>query len=197
MSKQTGGQEQICGKKGCNEISARKQGNQYLCAKHYRFGQMRVNAKRRGLAVPSHEQLHSLISDNLTCPDCSRKMNWLSGDGMSSVASLQHYRDGSFGIVCRSCNTRHAYMSGDTYLGIPDDHKYCPCCQISKPRSEFYCDSGRSGELKTKSYCKVCSNKSVETWRIEHREQYNEKQREYRARRKAEGNPIRRGGRLT
>lgn len=194
MSKGTGGPVSICGKQGCYEVAVRKQGHQYLCAKHYRFGQMRVNAKRRGLAVPSHEQLHSLVNSNLSCPDCSRQMNWLSADGMASVASLQHYRDGSFGIVCRSCNTRHAYMPGDTYLDIPNDHKFCPSCQISKLRSEFYCDSGRSGELKTKSHCKECSNKSAENWRIKNREYYNEKQREYRATRKASGNPIRRGG---
>lgn len=194
MSKETGGQVSICGKQGCYEAAVRKQGHQHLCAKHYRFGQMRVNAKRRGLAVPSHEELHSLVNSSLSCPDCSRQMNWLSIDGMSSVASLQHYRDGSFGVVCRSCNTRHAFMPGDTYLAIPDDHKFCPCCQISKLRSEFYCDSGRSGELKTKSHCKECSNKSSEAWRVKNREHYNEKQRQYRARRKAEGNPIRRGG---
>lgn len=197
MSKETGGSVSICGKQGCDEVSVRKQGHQHLCAKHYRFGQMRVNAKRRGLAVPSHEQLHLLVNSDLACPDCSRQMNWLSGDGMSSVASLQHYRDGSFGIVCRSCNTRHAFMPDDTFLNIPDNHKYCPHCKLSKPRSEFYRDAGRAGELKTKSLCKECSNKSFENWRIKNREKYNARQREYRAKRKLEGNPVSSGKRAT
>ena len=191
MSKETGAPALCCGKAKCSSIAVRKQGHQNLCAKHYRFGQMRATAKRRCLAVPSHELLHTLVNEELTCPDCLRKMNWLSIDGMEAVASLQHYRDGSFGIVCRSCNTRHAYMPGDSFLDIPDEYKYCPCCKSSKHRDEFYCDLGRTGKLKTKSHCKECSNKSIENWRIKNREQYNEKQREYRARRKAEGNPVR------
>jgi hypothetical protein len=153
---------------------------------------MRVNAKRRGLSVPSHDLLHSLVSDGFKCPDCEREMNWLSEDGMSSVASLQHYRDGSFGIVCRSCNTRHAHMPGDSFRDTPESHKYCPKCKLSKHRDEFYSDHGRSGELKTKSHCKECSDKSIESWRISNREKYNEKQREYRERRKLGGNPVRR-----
>lgn len=180
-----------CGKSQCNDGAVRKQGHQFLCAKHYRFGQMRVLAKRRGLAVPSHEVLHGLCDERLICPDCGRLMNWLSEDGMSSVASLQHYRDGSFGIVCRSCNTRHAYMQGDSFRDIPSDHKYCPCCKTSKSRSEFYVDAGRSGELKTKSHCKKCSDEAISNWRKSNREKYNDQQRNYRAKRKAEGNPVR------
>lgn len=180
-----------CGKSQCNDGAARKQGHQFLCAKHYRFGQMRVLAKRRGLAVPSHEVLHGLCDESLICPDCGRLMNWLSEDGMSSVASLQHYRDGSLGIVCRSCNTRHAYMQGDSFRDIPSDHKYCPCCKTSKSRSEFYVDAGRSGELKTKSHCKKCSDEAINNWRKSNREKYNDQQRNYRAKRKAEGNPVR------
>lgn len=184
--------ERECGKAECNEVAVRKQGHQFLCAKHYRFGQMRSLAKRRGLAIPSHEVLHGLCDDDLICPDCGRQMNWLSGDGMSSVASLQHYRDGSFGIVCRSCNTRHAYMQGDSFRDIPSDHKYCPCCKTPKSRTEFYADTGRSGELKTKSHCKKCSDEAINNWRKSNREKYNEQQRKYREKRKAEGNPIRR-----
>ncbi|WP_261437611.1 hypothetical protein [Serratia proteamaculans] len=191
MSKETGGQA-ICGKSGCTERAVRKQGHQDLCAKHYRFGQMRANAKRRGLSVPTHEHLHSLVGDDFRCPDCSRLMNWLSADGMASVASLQHYRDGTFGIVCRSCNTRHAFMPGDSFLSMPDSHKYCPSCKTSKSRDEFYSDLGRSGELKTKSYCKECSDLSIDSWRKNNREKYNEIQRNYRAKRKSEGNPVRR-----
>lgn len=188
------GSQRTCGKSGCHEIAVRKQGHQFLCAKHYRFGQMRSLAKRRGLAVPDHEVLHEISSSDMKCPDCGRQMNWLSVDGMSSVASLQHYRNGSFGIVCRSCNTRHAYMPGDSFRDIPADHKYCPSCKTSKPRDDFYVDNGRSGELKTKSHCKECSDKSIDIWRNSNREKYNESQRNYRAKRKASGNPVRRGG---
>lgn len=167
----------------CGEESARRQGHQWLCAKHYRFGQMRVLAKRRGKAIPTHEELHGMPGSNLNCPDCGVLMNWLSEDGMATVASLQHYRDGSMAIVCRSCNTRHAYMPEDTYRDMPKDHKWCPKCESTKPFSMFALDNGRSGPMKLKSWCKECSSFAHTKWQRSNREHYNAKQREWRARR--------------
>ncbi|WP_265694375.1 hypothetical protein [Providencia rustigianii] len=182
----------VCGKSGCTEYSVIKQGRQNLCPKHYRFGQMRVLAKRRGLAVPSYELLDKLLNEEMKCPDCGVTMNWRSKDGMASVASLQHYRDGTFGIVCRSCNTRHAYTPDDSYRDMPKDHKYCPKCKKYKPRGDFYTDNGRTGNLKTKSHCKKCSDESVYSWREKNKESINKYQRDYRLRRKQSGNPIKR-----
>lgn len=190
MASETGGPAFPCGKRDCDTPAVRRQGHQWLCAKHYRFGQMRTNAKAAGKAVPSHEELHYMPGADLVCPDCGRTMNWLAADGQATVASLQHYRDGTFAIVCRSCNTRHAYMPGDSFKDIPDDHKYCPCCNKSKPRDDFYSDNSRAGPLKTKSTCKTCSDLAVANYRRATRDQYNEYQRAYRAKRKAEGNPI-------
>ncbi len=174
----------------CHDDSVIKQGRQWLCAKHYRFGQMRALAKRRGKTVPSHEQLHSMRGVDLVCPDCGVGMNWRSKDGHETVASLQHYRDGSMAIVCRSCNTRHAFMPNDDYRDMPADHKLCPTCKGIKPRSEFTTDNSRSGVLKRKSYCRSCSDKAVNQWKEKNRDRYNEYQRAYRARRKEEGNPV-------
>lgn len=150
----------------CNTSAVRKQGNQWLCAKHYRFGQMRVNAKRRGKIVPTHDELEALHAEHgNACQDCGIQMNWLAVDGQCSVVSLQHYRNGTLGLVCRSCNTRHAFMKGDTYCDMPPQHKQCPQCSKVKPFSDYAKDAGRSGLIKLKSWCKQCSSEARREWR--------------------------------
>lgn len=191
MSKNTGGSAFPCSV--CADPSTIKQGNQYLCDKHYRFGQMRASARRHGKTVPTRSQLESIAPLDMACKDCGVRMNWRAIVGQSTVASLQHYRDGTYGIVCRSCNTRHAFMSGDTYRDMPSDHKLCPKCMTVKPSNEFVVDNGRSGALCRKSYCRTCSDDLVRRWRENNRERYNEYQRRYRAKRKAQGNPVRSG----
>ena len=174
----------------CDCDATIKQGNQPLCDKHYRFGQMRASAKRNGKVVPANEQLETFVSVGMNCPDCGVPMNWRSKDGMPTVASLQHYRSGRIGIVCLSCNVRHAAMSGDSYCDMPKDHKRCPSCLETKPEFEFYVDIGRTGPLKRKSICKQCSNEKTKQWQERNRDEYNAYQRAYRAKRKASGNPV-------
>lgn len=171
----------------CGDPAVRKQGHQHLCAKHYRFGQMRVRAKRDGKPVPAHAELHNMRGVDLKCPDCGVPMNWLAADGQSTVASLQHYRDGSMAIVCRSCNTRHAFMPEDSFRSMPAGHKYCPRCEKAKPFEQFSADNGRSGPLKLKSWCKQCSGASHAEWQRNNREHYNAKQRKRRAARRIAG----------
>ena len=178
----------VCGGQG-----AIKQGNQLLCDRHYRFGQMRAKAKSCGKTVPSRDDLEKMQGATLVCPDCGVQMNWRAKDGQATVASLQHYRDGSMDIVCRSCNTRHAFMDGDSYRSMPKNCKRCPCCSLVKPLTEFTIDTSRSGQAKRKSKCRQCSDKDSKQWKEINRDQYNEYQRQYRARRKAEGNPVRSG----
>lgn len=175
-----GGPAFTCGKTGCSDVAVIRQGHQWLCAKHYRFGQMRTRAKRDGKAVPSHEELHRMPGSNLECPDCRTRMNWRAKDGRSTVASLQHYRDGSMAIVCLSCNTRHAFMLGDEYRGMPKDQKLCPKCRQIKPLTDFGTDRGRTGPMKIKSWCKQCASRSHTEWQRSNREHYNAKQRESR-----------------
>lgn len=176
----------------CGDPATTKQGHQHLCDKHYRFGQMRAKAKAGGKAVPSRHDLALMEGVDLVCPDCGVQMNWRARDGQETVASLQHYRDGSMAIVCRSCNTRHAFMDGDEYRVMPKDHKHCPCCKQIKPLSEFTLDASRSGTAKRKSKCRQCSDNQVKQWKESNRDRYNEYQRQYRAKRKTEGNPVRR-----
>lgn len=182
MSEKNDGGPAFCSR--CGAIAVRKQGHQWLCARHYRFGQMRCRASRDGKLVPSHEQLEALLQN--ACPDCGVVMTLLSRDGeRHKVASLQHYRDGSLAIVCLSCNTRHASMPGDTYRDMPKDHKWCPRCGTAKPFSAFAADNGRTGPMKLKSHCKACSSAEITQWRKDNREHYNTTQREGRARRAA------------
>ena len=150
----------------CRVDATHKQGHQWLCPKHYRFGQMRNTAKRYGKYVPSHEELQNLLNSKFICVDCNEAMVWLSRENKCKVASLQHYRDGSIAIVCRSCNTRHARMIGDSFRLLPKNQKYCPSCKISKDSANFYLDNARTGELKRKSWCKQCCSKKHLQWRI-------------------------------
>lgn len=167
----------------CGATAVRKQGRQWLCSRHYRFGQMRARAKRDGKLVPTHEQLEELLHD--TCADCGVVMNLLARKGeQHKTASLQHYRNGTLAIVCLSCNTRHAAMPGDTYRDMPKDHKWCPHCEQAKPFDAFSADNGRSGAMKFKSWCKQCSTASHTEWQRNNREHYNATQREGRAARR-------------
>jgi len=169
----------------CDLDSVIRQGNQWLCAKHYRFGQMKVLAKRMGKKVPEHCDLELIAPKDMKCGDCGVLMNWRAADGQSTVASLQHYRDGTLGIVCRSCNTRHAFMDGDSYREMPKDHKKCPGCNEIKPLTEFFKDNSRSGPMKVTSKCKICNGLDHKKWCQSNREKYNEYQRKWRAEAKA------------
>jgi len=168
----------------CDEKAVIMQGHQWLCPKHYRFGQMRNTAKRWGKSVPSHQHLESIAPKDMKCLDCGISMNWRTADGKCTVATLQHYRDGSYGIVCKTCNTRHAFMEADSYRGMAKDHKFCPNCKEIKNLSHFYADRGRSGEMKIKSWCISCGTEASNKWKSGNREKYNAYQREWRARKK-------------
>ena len=174
----------------CGAQATIRQGNQKLCDKHYRSGQMRQKARRTGKSVPTREHLERITPPDMRCADCGVTMNWRSRDGKATVASLQHYRDGSIAIVCLSCNTRHASMEGDSYRDMRADHKQCPSCGQVKHQDEFTKDNSRSGVLRRKSRCRDCANKATNDWRRDNRDRYSEYQRAYRAKRKAAGNHV-------
>lgn len=168
----------------CDAQAVRKQGRQWLCAKHYRFGSMRVRAKRDGKVVPSWEQLENILSyiNNMKCPHCARIMNWLRSDGAATQVTLQHYRSGSLGLICLSCNTRHAQMAGDSFCNLAADHKVCPGCNKCKPLEAFRRDFSRRWDNRA-SYCRECANERRNRWVAKNREHVNAKQREGRRRR--------------
>lgn len=166
----------------CLNRATHRQGHQWLCPMHYRFGQMCAKAKRSGKAVPGRSDLGEMATfQGGRCADCKTPMNWLAKEGQATVATLQHYRDGTMALACRSCNTRHAYMPGDSFRQIPAQHKFCPQCRAVLPFASFSADNGRSGPMKLKSWCKECSNASQAEWAERNREHVNAKQRERRA----------------
>lgn len=171
-----------CGR--CKAAASHKQGHQWLCPMHYRFGQMRACAKRNGKLVPSHEQLHNMLSYliDFQCPHCFRKMNWLQRDGSPTQVTLQHYRSGSLGLICLSCNTRHGKMPGDEFCELPNGHKKCFGCDTVKPLTSFRGDNGKRWNNK-QAYCRDCANSRHREWVNKNREYVNAKQREGRRRR--------------
>jgi hypothetical protein len=165
----------------CSVTSVMKQGRIFLCEKHYRFQQMRSSAKRKEKLVPSYLELENLLSflQEMKCPTCKRVMNWRSYQGETTVITLQHDRGGRVRFLCRSCNTRHAVLPGDSFYSASKRKKLCQMCGLTKAKKEFYADRSRTSKLK--SQCKVCSDSLVIAWRESSKEKYNGYQRKYRA----------------
>ncbi len=143
---------------GCGDEDVVKSGRQMRCRRCHRFGQMRRTAGSHGKTVPSYELLESLLAllDGMKCPLCKREMNWLSSEGEVSVVSLQHWRDGSFGLICRSCNARHDDMPDDEFARLPAGHKWCPKCKVIKPLADFCLGKNVLG---CRSSCRDCTNR--------------------------------------
>ncbi len=178
MSQNDGGPDRRCSR--CSLPGHVRQGHQWLCPKHYRFGQMRVTAKRHGKQVPTHEQLEDLLreTDGMKCFGCGKIMNWLASSNQFLVVSLQHDRDGTLRLLCRGCNTRHAVHPADTYYTLPNNAKWCSGCDLVLTRDSFYRD--RSRPLGLKSSCKACSQKTHAAWRKRNRTHCNAYQRKQR-----------------
>src|SRR3990172_13161955 len=166
------GGQKFCSK--CRRLVIRKQGNQWLCAKHYRFGQMRITAKRHGKFVPTHQELEGMMNPENKCSDCNERMVWLAIENSKRVINLQHYRNGLIGLVCHSCNSRHSAMPGDSFCSMPKDHKQCCSCKQIKVFQEFYM---RRAGFPTAA-CRQCMNLENKKWRESHKkhlESYSKK----------------------
>ena len=163
-----------------------------LCDMHYRFNQMRQDTwTRLGIKHTVQELLDKLPTD-LACPECKTQMVWRrrhNQKGVSNQITLQHWRDGTIGFLCMSCNVRHSSMEGDSYRDMPKDHKLCPKCKEIKLENQFCFKSSRS-VLKRNSICNACNQALAKEYRAENREKVNEWMRAYRAQRKLAGNPI-------
>ena len=170
--------------KECDDDAVITFGKIWLCAKHYRFRQIRASAGHKGKTVPSKDQLEAMYKKDMSCQDCGVAMNLLGRDGQRTVLCLQHYRDGSYGFVCRSCNTRHGALPGDLYREIDRSSWFCRSCKTVKPKSEFGQDKTRNSEEKLKPRCKACYAVDFKKWVENNREKYNALQREKRARSK-------------
>lgn len=163
-----------------------------LCDMHYRINQMRQDSWTRYKVKHSIQELVNLIPENLACPKCNVAMVWRRAKnqkGLNNQLTIQHWRDGSIGFLCMSCNVRHSSMYGDSYKEMDVDQKKCPKCNTIKPKDQFCFKSSRS-VLKRNSICNLCNQIAAKKWKDENKEKVNAFQRAYRLARKLAGNPI-------
>lgn len=158
----------VCGTEAINRL-----GRSNLCAEHGRFLQMQKAAKRDGKYIPSIYELQGLVPKDMRCGDCGIEMNWIDGNKRSSGAVLQHYRNGTLGITCMSCNTKHGLMPGDSYKDLPKGHKLCGACKTIKPLNMFGKRSANANDY-PKSKCKTCELDAQKNWRLKNPERYKQ-----------------------
>jgi len=167
----------------CGELSIKRHGRTNMCEKHHRFIQMQKTAKYDKKYVPSIYEIEKLVPIDMKCQDCGDLMHWIDDENRSSGAVLQHYRNGSLGIVCHACNVKHGNMSGDLYREVPKNHKLCGFCKTIKPLTMFNVRrDGKKNYPMTK--CKECNHKHVLEWRKNNPEKYIETNRRNNERRK-------------
>lgn len=175
-------------KGGCVAVATRRSGGTPLCDRHYRFRQMRGLAGHRRLAVPTCEQLQELLDrlDGMACPHCKRAMNWIATDGQATVITLQHYRSGELGFLCRSCNTRHVNFAGDSFLDTSPHEKHCARCDRMLPLISFHANRSRGRWMGVANACKECMRLYGKEYRERNREKYNAQRRVYEQRKRDE-----------
>lgn len=157
----------------CGAHSSENYGQRSMCDKHNRFKQMQHTAKQDKKYVPAFVELERLCNSKMICPDCGDQMHWIDNDNRSKGAVLQHYRDGSLGIVCTSCNIKHGALPGDMYKSIPSGHKLCVACRSIKPLAEFYVRRDSKKEYPM-SKCKACNHQAHIEWRAKNPMKYKE-----------------------
>jgi hypothetical protein len=168
----------------CGDDAIRRHGKTSMCQKHFRFWQMQRAAKSACKFVPTFYQLESLTPKDMKCTDCGVLMHWIDDQNRSSGAVLQHYRDGTLGIVCFACNTKHGQLPGDMYRDVPKDHKLCIQCKTIKPLFEF--SIRRDGKKPYPvSKCKPCSYAAQLAWRTNNPDKYKALNKKHNDKRKA------------
>lgn len=170
----------------CGDDAIKRYNWASLCEKHQRFIQMRKAAKTDKKYVPSIYEIERLVPKDMLCQDCGTKMHWIDNQNRSSGAILQHYRDGTLGIVCMACNTKHGMLPGDLYREIPPDHKLCRFCKTIKPLSMFHVrrDGKKPYPL---SRCKPCNLLHQQEWRKNNPEKYQALNKKHNQKRNLNG----------
>lgn len=177
----------------CDKDATYVDTNRRLCDMHYRINQMRQDSKSRLGVSHTVQELEAIIPEDMRCPHCNVEMIWRRSKtqkGATNQMTIQHWRDGRVGFLCHQCNVRHSSMDADSYDEMPADHKFCPGCKTAKHESEFGVKNSRR-ILKRNSYCKPCNAlRSKASKESMDKDKINQYAREYRAKRKAAGNPI-------
>jgi hypothetical protein len=157
----------------CGDEAIKRNGRANLCAQHRRFIQMQKAAKSDKKYIPSLFELEKLVPIDMKCQDCGDQMHWIDNNNRSKGAVLQHYRDGTLGIVCMSCNSKHGLLPGDMYRDIPKYHKLCISCRSIKPLSMFSMRNDAKKQYPM-SKCRPCNLKAQQEWRLKNPEKYKQ-----------------------
>jgi hypothetical protein len=130
-----------------------------------RLQNMRAAAKRRGVVVPSMEELLAMVPADMKCPCCGRDMVWTTKLGTrADVISLQHYSNGAIGMVCYSCNSRMRHLHDDI---PPEGWKLCAVCKVTKKYEAFR--PSAKGFAGRDAWCAACTR--------EYNKQYNQRKK--------------------
>lgn len=128
-----------------------------LCVIHYRMRQMRYDAQASGKVIPTDSAIQALFdsaaASGMKCSVCSVKMNWLKRDGVKTIATLQHDRDGTFRLLCLSCNVKHQFWPEDSFYTREPGHKRCTRCEATLPLDKFRVRDGYPN-----STCRKCDS---------------------------------------
>ena len=170
----------------CGSVAEKNYKQKNVCSKHGRFLQMQHTAKADKKYVPSLYELEKLVPSDMVCQDCGSTMHWIDNQNRSLGAVLQHYRNGTLGIVCHGCNVKHGMLPGDSYRDVPVGHKLCRACKTIKPLDMF---SKRRDSKKEypKSNCKACDLLAHQRWRANNPEKYIASNKKHNDLRKKKG----------
>jgi len=155
----------------CGDTAIKRHGRANRCEKHHRFIQMQKTARQDGKYVPSIYEIEKIVPVDMKCVDCGCLMHWIDDGNRSTGAVLQHYRNGTLGIVCLSCNTKHGAMPGDSYKEVPVGSKLCRACKTIKPLDMFGKRMDGKKPYPT-SKCKSCRHEVLINWRKNNPERY-------------------------
>lgn len=138
-------------------------GDSAYCLKHYRIKSSRYKALEHGKLAPSLSELEALLPLDMLCPVCAKAMCYAAyEDILSSVVSLQHWRDGTLSWICHACNTSHgnSKLPENEWLRlmklIKPNESLCSVCIKIMPLGKFHCNA--KGHKGVQSYCKACGN---------------------------------------
>jgi hypothetical protein len=157
----------VCSRKGCSEAATVAVGELHYCVPCYRIHLMRRAAKAARKVVPTFGEVLAMVPADMKCPCCQTAMHWHGKAPRTFQVTLQHWRDGSLGLICYRCNTRERnYPDDASIFNVPHDHKLCPKCRQTKSFEDFGTTTGGYAL----SYCRPCANEQAKKYLAENRE---------------------------
>lgn len=109
---------ETCSKQGCEAISQIEVNKNsgypsYYCLPCFRTFKMLEGTYKKNKERPDFWVLRQMLWDNRLCPECGKIMYWApSKTNKGDTVSLQHYEDGTIGVLCHSCNTSDGLKKG-------------------------------------------------------------------------------------